>query len=183
MTRLTKQQIRSKILLKLNKQKEENRKRKSSKIKARLFKIVDFKRAKKVMFYIALDGEVNTEDMIKEAIKTGKVVSIPICRKNIMTMRLCRLEITTKLKKGLYGVSEPAVKKYISSDDLDLVIVPGVAFDKKGNRLGRGKGYYDRFLKKLSPYISTIGLAFDFQILPSLPVTAHDVSVNRVLYA
>ncbi|MFH1413325.1 MAG: 5-formyltetrahydrofolate cyclo-ligase [Candidatus Omnitrophota bacterium] len=181
--KLTKQEIRSKILLKLKKQKEENRKRKSDKIKEKLFKIVDFKSAKRVMFYIALDGEVNTEDMIKEAIKLGKVVSIPICRKNRITMRPCRLECTTKLKKGLYGVSEPAVKKYIPSDELGLVVVPGVAFDKKGNRLGRGKGYYDRFLRKLPPYISTIGLAFDFQILPSLPVTAGDVSVNRVLYA
>lgn len=181
--KLTKQQIRSKILLKLKKQKEENRKRKSRKIKEKLFKIVDFKRAKRVMFYIALDGEVNTEDMIKEAIKLGKVVSMPICRKNRISMRPCRLEGATKFKKGLYGVSEPAVKKYISSNDLDLVVVPGVAFDKKGRRLGRGKGYYDRFLKKLPPDISTIGLAFDFQILPSLPVIAHDICVHRVLYA
>ena len=67
--------------------------------------------------------------------------------------------------------------------DIDLVVVPGVAFDKKGNRLGRGKGCYDYFLKSLSPQTTTIGLAFDFQILPNIPITPQDTRVNKVLFA
>jgi 5-formyltetrahydrofolate cyclo-ligase len=63
------------------------------------------------------------------------------------------------------------------------VIVPGIAFDRKGNHLGRGKGYYDRFLEKLLPQTPTIGLAFDFQILPSLPATKTDIAVDRVIFA
>lgn len=84
---------------------------------------------------------------------------------------------------GPYGVSEPAIKRFINLKDLDLVVVPGLAFDKKGNRLGRGKGCYDFFLKKLSKKTISIGLAFNFQILPTLPTTKRDISVDKVLFA
>ena len=94
----------------------------------------------------------------------------------------CVLGRKTKLKKGLYGIYQPAIERLINLKDLDLVIVPGVAFDKRGNRLGRGKGYYDCLLNKV-PKAPSIGLAFDFQILPTLPATTKDVSVNRAIFA
>jgi len=180
---LTKKQIRSKILLKLNAQKEEDRKQKSERIKEKLLKTSFFKKAKKVMFYIALSGEVNTQDMIEEARKLGKTIAVPICKKDRMTLRPCVLDSNTKLEKGPYGVSEPSIKRFLHLEDLDLVIVPGVAFDKKGNRLGRGKGFYDRFLNRLPKDTASLGLAFDFQILPSLPATKHDVTVDRIIFA
>lgn len=134
------------------------------------------------MFYIAFNGEVDTKTMIQEAQASGKVVTVPFCRKNRI-IRPCIYDKTAKLKRGLYGVYEPTVKKCIRVNNLDLVVVPGVAFDKKGNRLGRGKGCYDSFLKKVPQKTASIGLAFDFQILPSIPATKTDVSVNRVLFA
>jgi 5-formyltetrahydrofolate cyclo-ligase len=180
---LTKEQIRSKILGKLKTQKEEDRDRKSKIIKKKLFRTSVFKKAKRVMFYIAFDGEVDTEDMIKAARRSGKIIAVPVCKKQRITIRPCRFPDKAKLKKGAYGICEPAVKKYIKLEDLDLVIVPGLAFDKKGSRLGRGKGCYDAFLKKLPEDTASIGLAFDFQILPSLPATATDVSVDRLIFA
>jgi 5-formyltetrahydrofolate cyclo-ligase len=93
------------------------------------------------------------------------------------------LQDKARLKKGPYGICEPVVQRFVKREDLDLVIVPGVAFDRRGNRLGRGKGYYDRFLKKLPNEAISFGLAFDFQILPSLPATKTDVSVNKVIFA
>jgi 5-formyltetrahydrofolate cyclo-ligase len=134
------------------------------------------------MFYISFDGEVDSQEMIKEAKNLGKIVAVPVCGKGRI-IRPCILSRKAKLKKGPYGVCEPAIKRFINLEDLDLVIVPGVAFDKKGNRLGRGKGCYDYFLKKLPKRIPAIGLAFDFQILPSLPATSEDVSVNKVIFA
>ena len=178
---LTKKQIRSKILLRLKTQKEEDRDRKSKIIKRKLFRTSVFKKAKIVMFYMSFDGEVNTEEMIKEAHRLGKIVAVPVCKGNRVTLRPCILRNKAKFKKGPYGICEPAVKRYINSEDLDLVIVPGIAFDKKGNRLGRGRGCYDYFLKRLNPYAASIGLAFNFQILPSLPATTTDVSVDRVI--
>lgn len=181
---LTKKQIRSKILCKLKAQREAERDQKSKKIKEELFRTEVFKRAKRVMFYLSFDGEVDTFDMIKEAQNLGKIVAVPVCKKNRIIIRPCMLPLKVKLQKGPYGVCEPAIKKSINLKDLDLVIVPGVAFDKTGNRLGRGKGCYDRFLKKLYPHgIPTIGLAFDFQILPSIPATKRDVTVDRVIFA
>lgn len=179
---LTKEQIRSKILLQLKIQKEEERARKSRAVKIKLFKTEVFKKAKRVMFYISFDGELNTKGMIKEAQKLGKITAAPVCETNRI-MRPCILKAGAKLKKGLYGILEPAIRKFMDLRDLDLVIVPGIAFDKKGNRLGRGKGYYDHFLKRMPVKTTSIGLAFDFQILPSLPTTIRDISVHKVLFA
>ncbi|MDD4953363.1 MAG: 5-formyltetrahydrofolate cyclo-ligase [Candidatus Omnitrophica bacterium] len=180
---LTKQRIRSKILLRLKAQKEEEREQKSYIIKKKLFGKGVFQKAKVVMFYIALAGEVDTEEMIKEAQKSGKIVCVPTCNKNRNQMSPCVLDEHAKLKKGPYGVCEPVRRKPLRFKDLELVIVPGVAFDKKGRRLGRGKGCYDYFLRRLPEDTPTLGLAFDFQILPYIPTTLHDVSVNKVIFA
>jgi 5-formyltetrahydrofolate cyclo-ligase len=179
---LTKKKIRSKLLLRLKIQKEEKRDQKSKQVKEKLFRTEVFKRAKTVMFYIAFDGEVDTQEMIKEAHKLGKRVVVPICHKD-RTIRPCILTEGARLRRGFYGISEPTDKKSVSLRTIDLVLVPGVAFDKKGNRLGRGKGYYDRFLKRIPEDRPTVGLAFDFQILPFVPATNLDVSVKKTIFA
>lgn len=180
---LTKKQIRSKILLRLKTQKEEDRDRKSELIKKKLFRNPFFKKAKKLMCYISFDGEVETKEMIKEAQKIGKIVAVPVCKPAKRLIQPCILGNRLLLKKGPYGVCEPAIKRLINLEDLDLVIVPGVAFDKDGNRLGRGKGCYDYFLSKLPKRTPTIGLAFDFQILPDIPATKLDIGVNQIVFA
>ncbi|MDD5252780.1 MAG: 5-formyltetrahydrofolate cyclo-ligase [Candidatus Omnitrophota bacterium] len=180
---LTKAQIRSKILLALKTQKEEDRNRKSRVIQGKLLRNKVFKKAKIVMFYVAFGGEVNTEEMIKEAKKIGKLICVPVCRKDRETMQPAILEDHSKLKKGPYGVLEPVSEALVKPEDLDLIVVPGLAFDKKGNRLGRGKGCYDRFLSILSNNTPSIGLAFDFQILPLIPTTAYDISVKQVIFS
>ena len=108
---------------------------------------------------------------------------MPVCRKDKEIMQPAILEDHSKLKKGPYGVLEPVSKALVKPEDLDLIIVPGLAFDKKGNRLGRGKGCYDRFLSTLSDKTPSIGLAFDFQILPLIPTTNYDVNVKQVIFS
>lgn len=179
---MTKEQIRSRILAKLKTQKEEDRERKSKKVKDKLFKSLVFRRSKRVMFYISFGGEVKTQEMIKEAQNLGKIVTVPVCARN-RRVKPCLLSAEAKLREGIYGTREPAIKKFMKLRDLDLVLVPGVAFDRRGNRLGRGKGYYDRFLKRIPLKAHSIGLAFDFQILPDLPTTATDICVNKVIFA
>jgi len=179
---LTKAQLRNRILLRLKTQKEEQRNHKSNIIKNKLFKTAAFKKAKTVMFYIAFDGEVNTDEMIKQARQQGKQVVVPVCKQN-RRINPCRFKSGTRLMRGPYGIREPRPQRPIKLKDLELVIVPGVAFDKKGNRLGRGRGYYDRFLARLSAKIVTVGLAFDFQVLPSVPATSEDTGVDRVIFA
>ncbi len=180
--KLTKPEIRSKILLRLKKQKEEDRFQKSNLVKEKLFRDKVFKRAKIVLFFISFGGEIYTQDMIKKARKSGKIVAVPVCKRNGI-MRPSVLLEKARLMRGLYGIYEPAIKRFVNLEDLDLVIVPGIAFDKKGNRLGRGKGYYDRFLRRLPEKASSIGLAFDFQILPHIPANSLDKKVDKVIFA
>ena len=180
---LTKNKLRSKILFTLRQQKDDQRLEKSRLIKNKLFRLKVFRKAKRIMFYLAYDGEVETEEMIKEAMKQGKIVAVPVCKVKEKKIIPCKIGPDTEFNRGPYGIKEPRKKIPLPLKELDLVIVPGVAFDKKGMRLGRGKGYYDFFLKELPKKTTTIGLAFDFQIVPRLPSLSHDMPVDRVLFA
>lgn len=183
---LSKQALRSLILGKLRNQKEEEFRKRSSKIKGKLFKLKEFRRAKIVMFYLAHNTEVQTRFMIDEAVKLGKKVVVPACdikTKKIIPCLLPGLS-ASDLKKGAHSIEEPICKRPIAKKDIDLIIVPGLAFDLKGNRLGRGHGYYDRFLDTVSKDTPKIGLAFKFQVLDYLPnCLPHDFRVDKVLFA
>lgn len=181
-----KQSLRKLMLTKLRNQKEEQAERKSLKIKEKLFKLKVFKQAKIVMFYLALKDEVKTRSMIEEAITLGKRVAVPTCdirHKKILPCLVTGLE-AKDFKRGAHCINEPRRKKPVAPEEIDLCVVPGVAFDTQGNRLGRGLGYYDRFLSALPPDTPKIGLAFRLQVLKYLPpASPHDISVDKVLFA
>lgn len=166
----------------LRQAKEEELTQKSRAVKKALFKSEFFKKAKTVMFYMSVGGEVDTSEMIRDAQKLGKKVVVPVCCGN-RAMKPCVLHDEAALLKGPYGICEPVLKTPVRLKELGLVIVPGVAFDKHGKRLGRGKGYYDCFLKKLPRDTMSIGLAYDFQVLPSIPTTERDIDVHKVIFA
>jgi len=174
--------MRSRMLSRLKTQKEEDRNRKSAQIKNKLFRTLAFKKAKKVMFYIPFGGEVDTRKMISQAQKLGKTVAVPYAHTHRI-IKPCVLHRSAQLRKGLHGTDEPATKRFMRLKDIELVVVPGLAFDTRGSRLGRGKGCYDYFLRRFPRRASSIGLAFDFQILPFVPATATDVSVDKVIFA
>ena len=177
--------LRERILTLLRNQKEEERLTKSLAIGNKLFQIGEFQKAETILFYASFDGEVETFEMMKEAQKLGKTIGLPgILRdeKKIVPMAVASLE--SDLETGPYGIQQPKTDQAqtLSEACLDMVIVPGVAFDKHNNRLGRGGGYYDRFLAALSSEVLTVGLAFDFQMVDSLSSQeTHDVPVSCVL--
>lgn len=180
----TKEYIRKEILSRLRKHPEEERKRKSGIIRDKLFASGEYKKAHAVMFYLSRDEEVATRRMIEEAIKSGKKVALPRCETETKEIVAAELKKAWKgLELGPYGIYQPKkdTSAEIPLEKIDLVIVPGVAFDDKFSRLGRGKGYYDRFLKKLPPGTKTIGLCFDFQRVKSLPAKSHDFPVSKVI--
>ena len=180
---LTKRTLRSKIKNRLKKQKEEERQKKSSIIKRKLFRLPEFKNAKRIMFYMSDAKEVDTREMIVETMKKGKIVSVPVCDINRRKIIPCKLTAKDKFQTGPYGIKEPCIKRALTMKDIDLVIVPGIAFDVTGNRLGRGGGYYDSFLGGFNRRVFSVGLAFKFQILPSIPTTNLDIAVDKVLFA
>ena len=183
---MLKSEIRKEIKEKLAQQTDAQRLRKSRLIKERLFKLAAFKQAEYVMFYIATKDEVETSFMITGAQKIGKKIAVPVILREDKRMVVSQInDLKTELTVGPYKILQPK-KRYIreiSKDKIDLVVVPGRAFDQQGNRLGRGRGYYDKFLASLPAGIPRIGLAFDFQVLKCLPALSHDISVTRVISA
>jgi 5-formyltetrahydrofolate cyclo-ligase len=159
---------------------------KSDIIKDKLFKEEMFKKAKVVMFYVSLKDEVDTLPMIDEALKAGKRVCVPVILKE--EMKLIAGEIKDRkqdLEKQHFGIYQPKKDKVkeVPLKDIDLVVVPGIAFDKNDVRLGRGHGYYDRFLSGLPSRTNTIGLCFQFQVLEDLPKHPHDIPVSKTIAA
>ena len=178
----TKKEIRKELLETLNNQSREEALKKSKIIKEKLFSLPEFKKAKFVMLYASKKEEVNTEELIDGALEMGKRVALP---RRTSQETVIPKEITnrhTDLEKSTYEIHEPREsQKNVWLNEIDLIVVPGVAFDIKNRRLGRGKGYYDRFLKNLPRNDLTIGLAFDFQIVKSLPQDSHDIPVSTVI--
>ena len=155
---------------------------KSNQIKKRLFKTKELNQAHTILFYISYDNEVYTHDMIKECISNGKHVIVPITDKENRFLILSKLENWENLDCGAYGILEPRKEhvKEISIDLIDLIVIPGVAFDEHGNRIGHGMGYYDGLLKN-SINATHIGLAFEFQIVDTIPVEEHDINVDKIV--
>ncbi len=155
---------------------------KSQLIEKNLFRMYEFKSSKKILFYISYDNEVYTHDMIKKSISINKKIIVPISdviKKNLILSKLDRWE---ELEKGSYNILEPIRKneKEILLDSINLIIVPAIGFDIKGNRLGHGLGYYDKLLKK-SNIATHIGLAFEFQIIDHIQIEKHDIPVDMII--
>ncbi len=173
------------MLTLLRNQNGEERVTKSLAITNKLFQMVEFQEAETILFYASFDGEVETVNMMREAQKLGKKIGLPgISEDEQKIVPTAVVSLESDLQTGPYGIKQPKIDQAqtLTEDCLDMVIVPGVAFDKENNRLGRGGGYYDRFLGSLSSDATTVGLAFDFQIVDSLASQEkHDVRVSCVL--
>jgi 5-formyltetrahydrofolate cyclo-ligase len=134
----------------------------------------EFKSAKVVGAYYAFGSEVKTDMILEKAKTLGKKVALPSVEGESLTFY--ELSSGRYLIKGRFGIMEPL--PYGPVDRMDLVVVPGVAFDKKGYRLGYGKGYYDKFLARKSVF--SIGLAYSFQLLEGLPRGEHDRRLDAI---
>lgn len=156
--------------------------KKSSQIEKRLFKMNEYKKSQMILYYISYDNEVCTHYMIKNSLLEGKNVVVPLSNKKNITLILSKLDKWDDLKIGSYKILEPKKEyiKRVSIDKIDLIIVPGVGFDKQGNRIGHGIGYIDKLLQD-SNYASHIGLAFELQIVDSISTEKHDISVNKII--
>jgi len=129
-------------------------------------------------------GEVETGPVIKKALTMGKKVVLPVTLVKDRDMKPVYLRDIKRFKKGPYGIYEPdgpLNRTPAELKNIDLVIVPGLAFDRKNNRIGRGKGYYDNFLRRLPKGKSKIGLGFRFQLLSRVPATKRDIPLTGVI--
>lgn len=135
--------------------------------------------ARVVLMYHALPDEVDTADALETLMRMGKKVLLPTVVSD-EDMELCEYEGREQLHEGAFHIMESGGNCFKDYDSIDVAVVPGMAFDMKNNRLGRGKGYYDRFLAKI-PSAYKLGVCFGFQFLESLPKGAFDIVMDEVL--
>ena len=161
---------------------EEQRAEKSRTILQRLYKEPVFKEAKTIFAYASMPEEVQLYDLLREALKQGKRVGLPlITGKGLMeVVNLPSLDALVEGKFGILTVKEE-LQEIIPCSDIDLVIVPGAAFSERGDRLGLGGGYYDRYLSQKAPQAFRAALTFDGQVTAQVPMEAHDAKVNLIL--
>ncbi len=154
------------------------RRKKNEIIRKKIFSLVQFQKARKIGLYVSKEDEVDTWKIIKEVLCIKNIALPSMQKKNLVFFYLRNLG---DLKKGVYGIYEPKSSlNAVKLNDLNLIIVPGIAFDLSNNRLGRGLGCYDRLLKKMSS-VFKLGLGFDFQIVKNLPVNSKDVPLDKVI--
>ncbi|MDD6895868.1 MAG: 5-formyltetrahydrofolate cyclo-ligase [Prevotellaceae bacterium] len=137
-----------------------------------------FAAAKTVMLYCSLPDEIDTHRLLQHI--NDKTILLPKVTGDT-TMELRRYEGQHDLEEGAFHIMEPRGKIFTDFASIDVAVVPGMAFDRQGNRLGRGKGYYDRFLSALPARIYKIGVCFDFQKFDSIPAEPTDVRMDIVV--
>lgn len=176
-----KDEIRKEILVMRGAHPQPARLIKSAEIGERLFSLDAFARARTVLFYAAKGDEVLTKGMILRALSGGKRVVLPVVRQQDLVLSEIKSFEGDDLAPGKFGILEPKIVVPVEPRKIEVVIVPGVAFDEHGNRVGFGKGYYDRLLKRLEKGIPRIGLAYEFQIVPKIPAGEWDIPVHTII--
>ena len=173
-----KKEIRKKVLAARDSLLPAQRTAKSREIEERLFSLPEFKSARIVMFFASFRSEVDTGSMIRRALTLGKRVVLP----KVSGTELALYEIAdwdNDVSPGAWGIPEPHGNRPVKLDEIDLILMPGAAFDERGNRLGYGAGFYDKLLSVFTK--TTVALAFEAQIVPQVPADPHDVPAMKIV--
>jgi 5-formyltetrahydrofolate cyclo-ligase len=175
----------------IRKQAHENRRQQpekdavSERIVRRFMDLPEYEKAGTVMFYVDVRDEVRTRQALPEALASGKRIVVPYCLDG--ELELFWLENMDELELGMYRILEPKVElrdvasKRLTPTDLDLVMVPGVAFDRNGGRTGHGKGYYDKLLQHARKDAPLVALSFECQLFEEIPAESHDIFMDKVV--
>ena len=169
-----------------NRRKQEHKDELSQAICDTFMGLPEYVAAKAVLFYIDVRAEVRTRQSLPAALVSGKKIVVPWCNEQ-GELELFRLTSMDELAIGMYKILEPKPElrnlpeHKVGVKDLDLVMVPGVAFDRRGGRMGHGKGYYDKLLEHARADTPLVALAFECQLFPEIPVQAHDIFMDKII--
>jgi len=173
-----KKEIRKKVLDTRDTMSRGKRTAKSREIEERLFSLPEFKSARVILFFASFRSEVDTGPMIRRALTFGKRVVLP----KVQGTELVLYEISDldkDVSPGTWGIPEPHEPRPVMLDEIDLIIVPGAAYDEQGNRVGYGAGFYDKLLPAFKKM--TVALAFEIQIAPNVPSELHDIPIKKIV--
>lgn len=172
--------IRMQNLAKRNSLNKEEIAKKSTLIQKNLEELPEYQEAKTVLFYYGIKNEVQTKKIIQKAIETGKKVLLPKTEFEKRKMALVEIKSLEDLEKTKQGLLEPKGKKE-ETNKIDLIILPGVAFDLEGGRLGQGMGFYDSLLRKTATEVKLAGLSFEENIEEKVPTESHDIKMDIII--
>ncbi len=164
---------------------EPDRDRKSRRILDRVMALPDFGRAGTVATYVGVKSEVTTANLLRAAMSVGARIAVP-CREG-GDLALYAIEMLGELEEASFGLREPAARvradpdRRVAPETVDLLVVPGVAFDRRGGRIGYGRGYYDRLLARCRPDALRVGLAFECQLVEAIPMGPADQPMDLVV--
>lgn len=171
-----KEKIRKELLKKRNLQSKEEILEKSKRIKDRLFSLDDFIKLDSILFYYSFRSEARTDVMIEDVLGKKRVFLPRVEGKGL---KVYEIKAMDEVEEGFCGIKEPLPKRPILPEEIKMVIVPGVCFDKRGFRIGYGGGYYDRFLSLYRP--QKIGLGFSLQIIDNVPNMPQDIRMDKII--
>ncbi|MFC1857088.1 5-formyltetrahydrofolate cyclo-ligase [Thermodesulfobacteriota bacterium] len=186
-----KREIRNNMAMQLNACSEGELQEKNREIEDRLFEFANFLEAKITLFYIDQGSQVATKNLIKKSYQYSKIVALPAFDTQTREMKLLKVDNLGKdLVPGSRGILEPNPDrcKLIPIDFIDIAIIPGVAFDEKGGRLGTGEGYYERLIPRLPITTRKVSLAFERQLVQQVPMESNDrfvdiiITEDRIIY-
>jgi len=158
------------------------RKKKNKEITQKFLKTTDYLNSKNIFIYYPCRSEIDTTIIIKKALKESKNIILPRVEGTLLNLYFIN-DIYTQLQEGSYKIMEPIPSSCTRADiaDINLAIVPGIAFDRNLNRLGYGGGFYDKIIRNLPQNIKKIALSFDIQIVPNIPVLDHDIKIDIII--
>jgi len=173
--------IRKRLISERSKISPDERQKKSELIMGRLTQLSDFSTDLTIMIYVSFVSEVITTGIITLALDEGKRIIVPVVDRDHHRLLLSEIRQYDELVPSTYGIMEPQQLRTVQPDQVELFILPGVAFDEKGVRLGYGGGYFDRLLSKTEEHQKLIGLAFELQVQKELPCSPHDIFMDMVI--
>lgn len=179
-----KEQIRKDMAKVINAFTEKQRMAKTSTIESKLFDFANFLEARIVLLYIEGENEVRTRSILRQSLKINKILVLPAFEPERLKALIYKVDLLEKdLQPGPRGVLQPNPPrcKQVPVQKVDIAIIPGLAFDEKGGRIGSGKGYYDRLIPELPATTRKVALAFEEQIMPQVPSESHDKHVDIII--
>ncbi len=178
---MNKKELRKLIAQRKAEHTTQQRRQLSQDVCCRVLSTPEWAEAETVLLYHSLPDEVDTAELIAAGVGQGKQILLPVVVGSELELRI--YDGPETLKRGAYGILEPTGSLFPSPryPQISLAIIPGVAFDKDGHRLGRGKGYYDRLLPRLTGACK-VGICWHFQLLDHIPTEDHDITMNRIVF-
>ena len=138
------------------------------------------RKAKSIFIYNSIRGEVQTRGIIENFFMQGKTVTVPVADCETHELVVSKLKSLDELKEGVFGIPEPVTTESIPLEQVDMIVVPGIAFDETGSRIGHGFGFYDKLLRKVKEK-PVIALAYEMQLLQNIPCDDHDIKVDKIV--